>query len=56
MLDLCRRPPDASGFALAANGCFLARNATIDVFDIEPLPPSHPFRPLDNVLATPHIG
>src|SRR6202521_315503 len=30
--------------------------ASIDVFDIEPLPPSHPFRTLDNVLATPHIG
>jgi phosphoglycerate dehydrogenase-like enzyme len=30
--------------------------AAIDAFDIEPLPPSHPFRTLDNVLATPHIG
>jgi phosphoglycerate dehydrogenase-like enzyme len=28
----------------------------IDVFGIEPLPASHPFRTLDNVLATPHIG
>src|SRR6266853_3620528 len=31
-------------------------DAAIDVFDIEPLPPSHPFRTLDNVLATPHLG
>jgi len=30
--------------------------AAIDVFDTEPLPPHHPFRSLDNVLATPHMG
>jgi phosphoglycerate dehydrogenase-like enzyme len=29
---------------------------TIDVFDIEPPPGSHPSRTLDNMLATPHIG
>jgi phosphoglycerate dehydrogenase-like enzyme len=30
--------------------------AAIDVFDEEPLPVQHPFRSMDNVLATPHIG
>jgi phosphoglycerate dehydrogenase-like enzyme len=28
----------------------------VDVFEEEPLPADHPFRKLENVLATPHIG
>lgn len=30
--------------------------AAIDVFEEEPLPEQHPFRSMDNMLATPHIG
>jgi glyoxylate/hydroxypyruvate reductase A len=30
--------------------------ATLDVFETEPLPPDHPFWGMDNVLVVPHIG
>jgi phosphoglycerate dehydrogenase-like enzyme len=30
--------------------------AGLDVFDREPLPLDHPFRSLDNVVVTPHVG
>ena len=30
--------------------------AGVDVFDVEPLPLDHPFRKLDNVVVTPHLG
>jgi phosphoglycerate dehydrogenase-like enzyme len=30
--------------------------AGLDVFDVEPLPLGHPFRRMDNVVITPHLG
>ena len=30
--------------------------AGLDVFDVEPLPTDHPFRRMDNVVITPHLG
>jgi phosphoglycerate dehydrogenase-like enzyme len=30
--------------------------AAIDVFSVEPLPVDHPFRGLDNIVLTPHLG
>jgi phosphoglycerate dehydrogenase-like enzyme len=30
--------------------------AAIDVFSVEPLPVNHPFRELDNIVLTPHLG
>jgi phosphoglycerate dehydrogenase-like enzyme len=30
--------------------------AGLDVFDVEPLPIDHPFRKMDNVVITPHLG
>jgi D-3-phosphoglycerate dehydrogenase len=30
--------------------------AGLDTFSVEPLPVDHPFRKLDNVVLTPHLG
>jgi len=30
--------------------------AGLDVYDVEPLPLDHPYRKMDNVVITPHLG
>jgi phosphoglycerate dehydrogenase-like enzyme len=32
------------------------RGAGIDVYGVEPMAPDHPFRSLDNIVTTPHLG
>ena len=41
---------------IKALGSHAIAGAAIDVFDQEPLPLEHPFRSMDNVLTTPHVG
>lgn len=46
---------DADALAVALKGRKIA-GAAIDVFEVEPPPPSHPLFGVDNVILTPHIG
>ena len=52
------RPPERRRFSalIAALEARTIAGAALDVFDIEPLPTNHPYRTLDNVFGTPHIG
>jgi len=46
---------DEKALLAALNSKSIA-GAGLDVFDVEPLPLNHPFRKMDNVVITPHLG
>src|SRR5436190_7352234 len=46
---------DEAALLAALRGNKIA-GAGLDVFDLEPLPLDHPFRKMDNIVLTPHLG
>jgi phosphoglycerate dehydrogenase-like enzyme len=56
LINTSRGPIVDEGALVQALTSRTIAGAALDVFDAEPLPADHPFRTLDNVLATPHIG
>jgi phosphoglycerate dehydrogenase-like enzyme len=56
LVNTSRGPIVSEPALIAALQSGTIKGAALDVFDLEPLPASHPFRFLPNVLATPHVG
>jgi phosphoglycerate dehydrogenase-like enzyme len=56
LINTSRGPIVDEGALIAALQERRIAGAAVDVFDVEPLPADHPFRSLDNMLATPHLG
>jgi phosphoglycerate dehydrogenase-like enzyme len=56
LVNAARGPIVDEGALISALREHRIAGAAVDVFDVEPLPIDHPYRSLDNMLATPHIG
>jgi len=56
LVNTSRGPIVAESALIAALQERRIAGAAIDVYDTEPLPVQHPYRKLENLLATPHIG
>jgi phosphoglycerate dehydrogenase-like enzyme len=56
LVNTSRGPIVSDTALIAALQAGQIAGAALDVFDEEPLPRTHPYRFLQNVLATPHIG
>jgi phosphoglycerate dehydrogenase-like enzyme len=56
LINTSRGPIVVEADLIAALRSGRIAGAGIDVFDTEPPPPDHPFRTMDNVVVTPHLG
>ncbi|MEK9685324.1 MAG: D-2-hydroxyacid dehydrogenase family protein [Rhodospirillaceae bacterium] len=56
IINTSRGPIIDEGALIAALQNNVIAGAGIDVFDTEPLPADHPFRSLENLIVTPHLG
>ncbi|WP_426436289.1 D-2-hydroxyacid dehydrogenase family protein [Bradyrhizobium genosp. P] len=56
LVNSARGPIVDEDALLAALRARKIAGAGIDVFSVEPLPSDHPFRKLDNIVITPHLG
>jgi D-3-phosphoglycerate dehydrogenase len=56
LINVSRGPIVDEGALIAALRKGGIAGAGLDVFDREPLPKDHPFRSMDNVTLTPHLG
>jgi phosphoglycerate dehydrogenase-like enzyme len=56
LVNTSRGPIVDEGALIAALREHRIAGAAADVFDVEPRPIDHPYRSLDNMLATPHTG
>jgi phosphoglycerate dehydrogenase-like enzyme len=56
LVNTSRGPIVDEGALIAALQRKAIAGAALDTFDIEPLPPNHPFLKLPNTVLTPHVG
>jgi phosphoglycerate dehydrogenase-like enzyme len=56
LVNVSRGPIVAEQALIDALNSVQLAGAGLDVFDQEPLPADHPFRSLDNVVVSPHVG
>jgi D-3-phosphoglycerate dehydrogenase len=56
LVNISRGPIVEEGALIEALRSGHLAGAGLDVFDREPLPADHPFRSLENVVVSPHVG